>query len=99
MTQVLNFRDALGSAQFGGVRLAKQPTEDSAQRGENRVVEKEAAHDFWPDVSCPSVSEGLPGVDAANAPGRVLFELFLVLAAAATAIVMVYLFVPNPPAF
>jgi len=99
MTQVLNFRDAFDSAQFGGVRLVRRPAEEAAQRGESRTVETEATHDFWPDVSCPSVSEGLPGVDPANAPARVLFELFLVLTAAATAIAVVYLFIPNSPGF
>jgi|GEM_PF-2434093 len=99
MTQILKFDVPHRNGQS---RLRSQR---SAQRTEtfvpavSRTREKqrdaEAMHEFWPEVSCRLGSEQLPNPE--NSQGRVLTELFAILAAAGAAVLAVNLFVPNPP--
>ena len=83
MTQVLNF------SRYSG--LSRTP----AQEGRATRHEQDESDDFWPEVSRQaSPNDGV--VDPANAAQRVLFEVFLVLAAAAGAVAAVMFFVPGP---
>ncbi len=81
MTQVLDF------PQFSNVK--RRPL----RQGRTTRRDEDASDDFWPEVSRQTVPDDAP-VDAANTPKRVLFEVFLVLAAAAGALAAVTFLVP-----
>jgi hypothetical protein len=54
----------------------------------------DAADAFWPEVTCQTVPDDVP-VDPANMPGRVLFEILLVLATAGAVVAAVTFLVPG----
>jgi hypothetical protein len=51
--------------------------------------------EIWPGVVCHPEAEDAPA-DPANAPRRVLFEVFLILAAAGVLVAAVTFLVPGP---
>jgi len=81
MTQVLDFPPFSASARTRELRATRE--------------DNDAFDDPWPDVSCRTLPDDAP-VDPANTPRQVLFEAFLVLAAAIAAVAAVTLLVPGP---
>jgi len=55
----------------------------------------DSSDEFWPEVSRQALPDEL-SVNPANTPKRVLFEVFLVLAAALGSVAAVVLLVPSP---
>jgi len=80
MTQVLDFPSFSVTAP---AREGRAPRDDD-----------DAFDDPWQDVSCRTLPDDAP-VDPANTPRQVLFEAFLVLAAAIGAVAVVTLLVPG----
>ena len=58
-------------------------------------VAKEPSGDFWPEASSRYSRENLPPMNPANSPQRVLFEVFLILAAAGMVVAAVTLWLPG----
>ena len=56
---------------------------------------EEAKDDFWPEVSSEYEPQDPPSIDEENTQGRVLSEVFLILAAAAALVAVVTMFLPN----
>jgi hypothetical protein len=99
MTQILKFDDPRrnGQSRLRSQRSAARPAGlvPALSRTSEKRWDEETMHEFWPEVSCRLGSEQLPNPE--NAQGRVLTELFAILAAAGAAVLAVTLFVPNPP--
>jgi hypothetical protein len=98
MSQVLDFNEAFHGRQIEsncrGARAIAEPCTDSFARSDADVEQE--AENFWPDISSRYSRERPAAMDKANAPGRVLLEVFLVLAGACSAVLAVVLFVPSP---
>jgi hypothetical protein len=80
MSQVLDFT---GFARPQKVRLRVAPRRDEVD-------------DFWPATSGSNWAEEEPTPDPANAPRRVLAEVFALFAVVGVLILAVTLFVPGP---
>jgi hypothetical protein len=71
---------------------------DADTRGWRRnggTRQADATGDFWPEVSSRYGLENPAPVKSEPAPGRVLFEIFVVLAAVASFVVAVTLLLPG----
>jgi hypothetical protein len=79
------------------VFLQEQPADPAARRRKAVAQDNEPPDEFWPDVSMRYSQDNPVPMKPENAQTRVLFEIFLILAAAASFVGLILLLIPARP--
>jgi hypothetical protein len=89
---------SLSAMRTAGSRAMNHGRRIIAMQGEQRLARFEnsntPARDFWPEVSSRHSPDELAQAASENSPGRVLFEVFLVLGVAGLTAVVAILWLP-----